>query len=290
MRKGTYADALDATQRRLDAPALPPAERSDALTMISFLNFEAGNFAACMENMRTALRGIRPGEEMVHLHAGAYYPVMAAYESGCWSALGELMAPLEALWEQAQQQASAGQRVAIGYTFALLVALAREDRVAIEAATAVIEQTMPRRLVNMRALVRALCADDPRLLELDRACGVTGLRLVVDLCNEHGVPAPAWVIDDIHAREGNVSVPHGSKVAIAEALASGDDTRLAATIEDAEVRGLVVHAARMRIVLARRSGDRAQLERAAPVLWRLGDRRGLRRLEAVAAELGDPDD
>jgi tetratricopeptide (TPR) repeat protein len=287
MRRGTYADALDATQRRLDVPTLPPAERSDALTMISFLNYEAGNFAACVENMRATLRGIRPGEEMVHLHPGALYPVWAAYESGCWSALGELMAPLEALWEQAQQQASAGQRVAFGYTIALLVALAREDRDAIEMATAVIEQTIPQRLVNMRALVRALRADDPRLLELDRASGVTGLRLVVDLCNEHGVLAPAWVIDDIHAREGDVSVPHGSKVAISAALATGDDTRLAAAIEDAEVRGLVVHAARMRVVLARRTGDRAQLDRAAPVLQRLDDRRGLRRLEAVAARLGE---
>jgi hypothetical protein len=41
----------------------------------------------------------------------------------------------------------------------------------------------------------------------------------------------------------------------------------------------------MRIVLARRTGDRAQLERARPVLERLGDRQFLRRLELVAAEL-----
>jgi class 3 adenylate cyclase len=40
-------------------------------------------------------------------------------------------------------------------------------------------------------------------------------------------------------------------------------------------------AARMRIVLAQRTGDRAQLDRARPVLERLGDRHFLRRLQEV---------
>jgi hypothetical protein len=44
----------------------------------------------------------------------------------------------------------------------------------------------------------------------------------------------------------------------------------------------VAHVARMRIVLAQRSCDLAQLERARPVLQRLGDRQFLRRLEEVA--------
>jgi hypothetical protein len=41
----------------------------------------------------------------------------------------------------------------------------------------------------------------------------------------------------------------------------------------------------MRIVLAQRTGDRAHLEPARPVLERLGDRQFLRRLEAVQAAL-----
>jgi hypothetical protein len=60
------------------------------------------------------------------------------------------------------------------------------------------------------------------------------------------------------------------------------------TIDDAEAHGLIPHAARMRIVLAQRTGDRAQLERARPVLERLGDKQFLRKLEAVVAEV-DPD-
>jgi hypothetical protein len=72
---------------------------------------------------------------------------------------------------------------------------------------------------------------------------------------------------------------------IAQALAVGDDARLVEAIDDAEAHGLIPHAARVRIVLAQRTGDRAQLDQACPVLERLGDRQFLRRLEEVAASL-----
>jgi hypothetical protein len=74
-------------------------------------------------------------------------------------------------------------------------------------------------------------------------------------------------------------------VAVAEALAAGDDAWLAAAIKDAEAHGLISHAARMRIVLAQRTGDRDYLELARPVLERLGDRQFLRRLEEAQAAL-----
>ena len=50
---------------------------------------------------------------------------------------------------------------------------------------------------------------------------------------------------------------------------------------------MIAHAARMRIVLARRTGDRTQLERARPMLEQIGDRQFLRRLEEVASALGE---
>ncbi|HYU72761.1 MAG TPA: hypothetical protein VEL31_08770, partial [Ktedonobacteraceae bacterium] len=70
------------------------------------------------------------------------------------------------------------------------------------------------------------------------------------------------------------------------ALAARDNERLAQAIDAAEASNLVVHAARMRIVLAQRSGDRTYLERARPLLEQLGDRRFLHRLEEVDAALG----
>jgi hypothetical protein len=74
-------------------------------------------------------------------------------------------------------------------------------------------------------------------------------------------------------------------VAIAKALATSDDNELAVAIDAAEAHGLIPHAARMRIVLAQRTGDHAPLERARPVLERLGDRQFLGRLDEVQRSL-----
>jgi murein endopeptidase len=68
---------------------------------------------------------------------------------------------------------------------------------------------------------------------------------------------------------------------VPSALEQDDNSLLARSIDRAEAHQFVVHAARMRIVLAQRTGDRSQLERARPVLQRLGDHMHLRKLEEV---------
>ena len=74
-------------------------------------------------------------------------------------------------------------------------------------------------------------------------------------------------------------------VEIAEALAQEDDVRLLVAIEEAEAHGLISQAARVRLVLAQRTGDLVQLERTRLMLEQLGDRQFLRRLEEVRVEL-----
>lgn len=74
-------------------------------------------------------------------------------------------------------------------------------------------------------------------------------------------------------------------VRITEALAAKDGVRLVDAIDEAQQHGLIPHAARMRIVLAQKTGDPAVLEQARLVLDRLEDRQFLRRLEEVAASL-----
>lgn len=69
----------------------------------------------------------------------------------------------------------------------------------------------------------------------------------------------------------------------AQAIATNDNAQLATAIDEAEEHGLIVHAARMRIVLAHRTGDHAQLERARAVLESLQDRQYLKKLAEVAA-------
>ena len=86
---------------------------------------------------------------------------------------------------------------------------------------------------------------------------------------------PAIRQDDLTARTAS----------IARALASVDNEQLASAIDEAEAHQLIVHATRMRIVLAQRSGDHSQLERARAVLVRLGDRQYLRKLDEVAGLL-----
>jgi hypothetical protein len=128
----------------------------------------------------------------------------------------------------------------------------------------------------VRSIVAAYLADDPTRLDLDglarhpRTFWYDAAYLA-----EHGLPAPEWMIQRL--REGS----HTTRLLadIAEALACGDDARLVAAIDAAEAGHCDPLAARMRIVLAQRAGDASQLERARPVLERLGDHQFLRRLE-----------
>ncbi|HEY4388369.1 MAG TPA: hypothetical protein VGN34_28290 [Ktedonobacteraceae bacterium] len=77
----------------------------------------------------------------------------------------------------------------------------------------------------------------------------------------------------------------GGYLRISLALRENDSARLARAIDEAEAHQLIPHAARMRIVLAQRSGDPAPLALARPVLARLDDRLSLRRLAEVAKSL-----
>jgi hypothetical protein len=74
-------------------------------------------------------------------------------------------------------------------------------------------------------------------------------------------------------------------IEISLALEEDDNAHLAQAIDDAEAGHYLVHANRMRIVLAQRTGEHSQLERARPVLERLGDRMHLRKLEEVRLAL-----
>jgi hypothetical protein len=101
--------------------------------------------------------------------------------------------------------------------------------------------------------------------------------------SERGLRAPRELLEAAASEAHAEQVPFPLLcLTIAQALSADDDARLAAALEEAERGGVVAHVARMRIVLAQRSGNRRQLEQARPVLQRLGDRQFLRRLEEVA--------
>jgi hypothetical protein len=72
---------------------------------------------------------------------------------------------------------------------------------------------------------------------------------------------------------------------VSRALSSGNVDLLAQAIDRAEKRGLIPHAARMRIVLGEMTGDPGPLGMARSVLERLEDRQFLRRLGEVEAAM-----
>lgn len=96
--------------------------------------------------------------------------------------------------------------------------------------------------------------------------------------SEHGLPLPEslkqlgnYFSDDLTLQAEK----------IARTLESGDNRALASAIDEAEEHQLIVHAARMRIILAKRTGDRSHLEQTRPVLERLEDRLFLYKLREV---------
>ncbi|HEX5571039.1 MAG TPA: hypothetical protein VFX31_06615, partial [Ktedonobacterales bacterium] len=183
--------------------------------------------------------------------------------------------------------------------YAMLIALAREDRAAAERAAEALRglaEQEPRdsRKQALLRWIEASLADDPAPLEaaLGEATTAEDLDLVPayrSLCRvlgECGRSIPLHILDLIAAGRALQNEDALKRwYPIARALADGDDARLASTIDDAEAHDLIPHASRMRIILAQRTGDRAQLERARAALERLDDRLFLRKLEAVAAAL-----
>jgi hypothetical protein len=178
----------------------------------------------------------------------------------------------------------------MSHLIALHVAIARDDQVAADAAAATLDALLAHeRTEELTRLAAAYRTDDAdKLLCPLLAHWTQNTRFPETLMflSERGIHAP-WELLEAAAGEAHAEqVPFPLLcLAIAEALAAEDDARLATALEDAERGGVVAHAARMRIVLAQRSGDRAPLERARPVLQRLGDRQFLRRLDEVASRV-----
>jgi hypothetical protein len=283
---GAFAEVIEVARRRLGAPDLSAMERGDAFGNVAHAMFNLGDYGRCLATMREALAQVRPGETLETYSVLFDFAAHSAWLSGRWDEVDALLEVVEGL--------PGKEMLPRVYLAALFVALAREDESAASGAATMVERLAGSELgadaahvAVVRALLQAYRRDDPTLVALDPAhrrqydtsftahfCISWALMF---LC-ERGVTAPDVLLDWDRAMPV-------TRLAIAEALAAADDARLAAAIDDAEAHGLAPHAARMRVVLARRTGDRTQLERARPVLERLGDRQFLRRLADVEAAL-----
>jgi hypothetical protein len=293
---GDYAASAAATQRRLAAPALSAVERGDALAMLAEGQTESGDYAGALQTVRAAIAQRRSGEPATVLGYAAAVASLAAYLAGRWSEVADLAAVVDEAWEEWQGDPWY-MYLPAGYFALLSTALAREDRTVPERTAAAERLVTAHHLPVWHALLEASRRDDvapviaavqsiTSLAEMYPYFGFWIMVLTTMFLSERGLLLPRTLLDLLATHpmaRCHHALHHSTAIAVAMA---GDDVRgLAEAIEDAEAHGLVPHAARMRLVLAQLTGARRPLERARPVLERLGDRQFLRRLDAVEAML-----
>jgi hypothetical protein len=269
--------------------AVNVAARLQQMANPAMLASRSGAFAEARASLQSAI-DIAPEEEHLRLferlgNSIVVSTIKTLHSSGRWSEISDLMPMLEHIWEEAQHDAGLAISVAEGYFSVLDIALAREDRAAADEAALVLERCLRVEEVNARALLAAYREDDPGLLNIAFSSQEWIVPSLVFL-SEYGVDAPRTLISQVRSWPWLSDVVM-QYVEIAEALEASDLARLATAIDEAETHDLIPHAARMRIVLAQRTGDRTQLERARPALERLGDHRSLHRLEEVAVVLNE---
>lgn len=275
LSSGAHADAMAVCQRRLAIPGITIRERGAAIETLAVTPLLLADYAQCITIVREALSALRPGEPVEYLAEALSTALWAAYFSGRWDEAPSLLATLNEIWERLQLRPGAGRIVFDAYMASLELAKAREDRPAIDMAASALEHIMSDTPEN-KDFIAAVRDGEPDKFDLEHiGVGVPGLLL--SFFSEAGLPPPPKLMQESVFQNDMTIRCHQ----IAQALLDNDNAALATAIDDAEAHDLIVHAARIRIVLAQRSGDRSQLARARPVLERLQDRRALRRLQEV---------
>ncbi|HEX9035615.1 MAG TPA: adenylate/guanylate cyclase domain-containing protein [Ktedonobacterales bacterium] len=294
---GAWDKGEAAARRRLIAPRGHVSDWGDALTSLAWAQVARGAYAETLATVKTAVAGRRPGELIWPYSLAIEVASVAANLSGAWEEFGALLSWQEEAWSEFER--AAGRVEFSGpYISAMEVAFAREDRNAADQAIATLRQLLPENEPTPHPrwnsdYIQANLRDDPapllaRLEALPRIeSDIMGVYISpIMFISQHGRPLPESFVAmyDAAPSEPWYDAFHRC-MAIARALADDDNAALAVAIDDVEAHGLIPHAARMRVVLAERTGDRAQLDRARPALERLGDKQFLRKLAEVEATL-----
>ena len=294
------SDAVfSAAQRRRETAALSRFERNDALNVVIWTQSDRGDYASVISTVHDLLTQRRPSE----LVTGFASPIFAAREdafiSGAWDEFARFDAAIEEIWQEANGRLEEPRLLLLWQgdsIYAMLIALAHDDRPAAERAAETLRSLAEReqhaaRREALLGWIEAALRDDPAPLETALRGVVTKedlsrlpvYRTMCRFLSEYGRPLPEAVLNLLaDGRAIKTEDALQRWYAIARALADDDNTRLASAIDEAEAHGLIPHAARMRVVLAERAHDRAQLDRARPALEQLGDALSLRKLEEVA--------
>jgi hypothetical protein len=295
LQAGASQEALETIDQRLQFPHVSLRERSDAIGMFIVVSMVRGAYASGIDMMYRALDELRPGEPIEYFGNILGVSLWILYLTGRWSEVPRLKQALNDAWKRVQDVQSAWNMLTSGYQALLSIALAREERAEIDAQEAMLHRLDPVMFKEGPTTLTQAYRDEDftRILAgpMDTASQQEGANstnsididgMAIMIFSEHNLPLPTYF-----RQRKSVLQDELTRLAmnIALALTDGDNAALSQAIDEAEARQLVVHAARMRIVLARRTGERSQLERARSVLERLEDRLFLRKLREVEAIL-----
>ena len=283
---GIIDEAEKVIRRRLDIPELSSVERADAIGMYSYTFLLRGDYKRCTIVMRSALAKLPVGTPLQSFSGSIPTAMIAAFVAGLWSDIPFFADKLKELMEQIHYDEAIGGTAFAGYIPLLLIALAREDRPAQDAAIAALNRRTlhwsAEQAEQHRSWVSVYYEDEPRPFDFGDA-GFKSFEMALHALywNEHNKPMRASEIEQLTSVNDFDFVLRVGR--ISQAIAANDNVQLATAIDEAEEHGLVVHAARMHIVLAQRTGDFTQLDRTRSILEGLQDYQYLKRLADVLA-------
>jgi class 3 adenylate cyclase len=283
LRLGENEEALATIKRRLNLSGLSLRERNDAVGMLVFVSLIRGEYSTAIATMDETLQALRPGEPIEYFGNTLGVTLWILYLTGRWDEVPRFQQALGETWKRVQDLRGAWGLLVSGYLALLCIALAREDRVEINANEAMLRRLAPEIFKEDVLLMIAAYRDEDFSQTIASIANqdennqeIMGLSMMV--FTEHGLKPP----DKLLMQDGYFHDDLTLRVfKIAQALRDDDNHALEQAIDEAEAHQLLPHAARLRIVLARLTGDRSQLERARPVLERLKDRLFLRKLGEV---------
>jgi class 3 adenylate cyclase/tetratricopeptide (TPR) repeat protein len=281
-RCGENAEMLASVQQRLHLANLSFHERTDAIGMLAQVYVISGAYDECIRTLKEAIETLRPDEPIEAFASFLNLALWSLYITGRWSEILPFRQAMDEIWRRTQHLQGAGSHLMGGYLCLLAIALAREDHDEIAALESLLHQQIPeaydRRISPFVTFYRS--GDTSGLEPGPRGSDAAGFWMT--LFSEQELP-PLDAVTALGTYNVDDITLSASK--IVRALRANDNDALTCAIDEAEEHRLTVHAARMRIVLAKRTGDLRQLARARSVLIRLEDRLFLRRADAVAAAL-----
>ncbi|HEY7347002.1 MAG TPA: adenylate/guanylate cyclase domain-containing protein [Ktedonobacterales bacterium] len=277
-RSGENTEARNTIERRLQLANLSFSERADAISSFNAIALLSGDYDAGIQMMIKTLESLHPGEPLEAFAHALNGPIWSLYFTARWSEAPRFRQALDEIWRHTHD-IEGDQRVLLGSYLALLVmALAREDQAEIKTIEEILRQIQPdwRDVPVLPFVAFYRDGDFSQFQVSSRGDDLAGALIMLFTEHEQNPPDEVLKQGDYFADDLTLRAS-----AIASALRANENAALAQAIDEAEAHQLIVHAARMRIILAKHTGDLSQLERSRVVLEPLEDRLFLHKLREV---------